>query len=68
MPKINLLNTSNRSNSNYSNTIKYDESIKSINTKFDNLVTNFNGLIKLMSDANDLADISDTSLNMLTIN
>jgi len=37
MPKINLLNNSNRLNSNFSNTIKYDESIKDINNKIDNL-------------------------------
>ena len=42
MPKINLLNTSNRSNSNYSNTIKYDETIKSINTKLDTLIFSLN--------------------------
>ena len=44
MPKINLLNTSNRNNSNFANNLETNENIKLLNSKYNNLDTKFNNL------------------------
>ena len=65
MPKINLLNNSNRLNSNFSNTIKYDESIKNINNKIDSLTELINRL-KTNQDT-FTQDVSDNHNNLIQL-
>tara|TARA_Y100000389_G_scaffold199226_2_gene237205 strand:- start:1840 stop:2112 length:273 start_codon:yes stop_codon:yes gene_type:complete len=65
MPKINLLNNSNRLNSNFSNTIKYDESIKNINNKIDSLTELIN---RLKTDQDTFTkDVSDNHNNLIQL-
>tara|TARA_B100001093_G_C25966960_1_gene651564 strand:+ start:117 stop:392 length:276 start_codon:yes stop_codon:yes gene_type:complete len=64
MPKINLLNSSNRKNSNFSNTIKYDESIKAINGKINALNSRIDTLVIILNTfAKQLEDVTLVSIS-----